>query len=117
VTLDSTFFFHHGYCKEGGEYHYLTIKEAQQGRRNTRVFKFEERTDKNGVTHPQCLIYCNNEHRCINQETLIVALHFNNWVILEHDPRVNKFKILGNAPLEIEKYDFAKGKPPPEDYE
>jgi hypothetical protein len=88
---------------------------VQQGRRNTRVFKFEERTDKNGVTHPQCLIYCNNEHGCINQETLIVALHFDNWVILEHDSRVNKFKILGNTPLEIEKYDFIKGKPPPKD--
>src|ERR1700752_2711821 len=104
-------------AKEGGEYQYLTIEEAQQGRRNTRVFKFEERTDKSRVTHPQCLIYCDNKHGCINQETLIIAIHFNNWVTLEHDAKVNKFKILSNTPTEIEKYDFIRGRPPPEDDE
>src|ERR1700752_2449962 len=104
-------------AKEGGEYQYLTIEEAQVGRRNTRVFKFEEKTDKSGVTHPQCLIYCDNKHGRINQQTLIVAIHFGNWVTLEHDAKVNKFRILGNAPIEIEKYDFIKGKPPVEDDE
>src|ERR1700752_4451246 len=104
-------------AKEGGEYQYLTIEEAQVGRRNTRVFKFEERTDKSGVAHPQCLIYCDNKHGRINQETLIVAIHFNNWGILEHNTKVNKFRILRNAPTEIEKYDCVKGRPPPEDDE
>jgi hypothetical protein len=62
----------------------------------------------------QCLIYCNNKHRQINQDTLIVAIHFDNWVVLEHDPRVKKFKILGNTPAEIEKYNFIRGRPPPD---
>jgi hypothetical protein len=77
--------------KKGGEYKHLSIEEAQVGRLNMRVFKFKESTDKNRVMHPKCLIYCDNDHGWINEQTLIVALHFGNWITLEHNAKENTF--------------------------